>query len=247
VVGWTYDPNTHEAMEGNFAVRYDAASQAYVITLPSLGSVTGNFISTSEDDSFWDGYIGLNTSLSIFKPLATNPKIQLTYTSFLDASVTIPHDDTELNYNVDSLFAFGIPTPGSGVPLTGTASYDAYAIGGSPAGPIGGDATLQFDFGAGTLAGHFDPNLVSFDLDTNSPIYTSLGRYDFIDTVFGVGSATFSGGLSHSGTSTVGSFNGLFTGPAAQELMARWIAPYRDPSSQQWSTMSGIWVGKKCC
>ena len=38
-------------------------------------------------------------------------------------------------------------------------------------------------------------------------------------------------------------FNGMFTGPAAQELMSSWIAPYT--LNGQTSTMFGVWVGKK--
>ena len=73
----------------------------------------------------------------------------------------------------------------------------------------------------------------------------SLGTYTFVNTVFGVGHTTFSGDLSHVGFSTLGSFNGLFTGPAAQELMARWSAPYENPDTHAMQEMFGIWVGKK--
>ena len=36
-------------------------------------------------------------------------------------------------------------------------------------------------------------------------------------------------------------------GPAAEELMARWTAPYLNPATNQWSGMYGVWVGRKCC
>jgi len=42
-----------------------------------------------------------------------------------------------------------------------------------------------------------------------------------------------------------GAFNGQFTGPAAQELMARWTAPTLDPNSNTTQQMFGVWVGKK--
>ena len=45
--------------------------------------------------------------------------------------------------------------------------------------------------------------------------------------------------------SALGAFDGRFTGPAAEELMARWTAPYLNPSTQQWKDMFGIMVGKK--
>jgi hypothetical protein len=106
---------------------------------------------------------------------------------------------------------------------------------------VNGTASLQFNFGAGTLAGTFNPTTYSQSSGTE----VSLGTYNFVNTVFGVGSTTFSGQLQHSGTPTLGSFNGLFTGPAAQELMSRWTAPYLNPDNNQWSEMFGIWVGRK--
>jgi hypothetical protein len=65
-----------------------------------------------------------------------------------------------------------------------------------------------------------------------------------VNTVYSVGSPTFSGELSRSGTTERGTFNGLFTGPAAQELMARWTAPIVDPNTKTTSQMFGVWVGK---
>ena len=219
---------------GGFSVRYDAATHGYLIDLPSTGEF--RFVSDSEDASFWHGlnqtgyYDG--TYIDILKPTATNPEIQLAYTSL---GISSGYYSSEFGF-----FAFGLPTASSGVPVTGTASYDAYVAGRTlnSLATISGDATLQFNFGAGTLSGHFDP---VHHLDG---VNTSLGRYDFVNTVFGVGSTSFSGRLSHAGTSSLGAFDGRFTGPAAQELMARWTAPYLPPGSQQWSEMFGVWVGR---
>jgi hypothetical protein len=71
-----------------------------------------------------------------------------------------------------------------------------------------------------------------------------LGTYDFVNTVYGSGGTSFSGQLSTSGISDKGTFDGIFTGPNAEELMARWIAPYLDPISKSQSQMFGVWVGK---
>ena len=157
----------------------------------------------------------------------------MTYTSF---GVSTGYYASEFGF-----VAFGQATPGSAVPVTGTATYDAL-IAGRPLdlnGLIKGNAMFQFNFGAGTLAGHFDPVLEYNGVDTG------LGAYTFTNTVFGVGSATFSGHLSHSGTGTLGGFDGRFTGPAAEELMSRWTAPYLNPTTQQWNEMFGVMVGKK--
>ena len=222
--------------KNGFSVRYDAGTEQYLIELPSIDEFP--LQNSGENASFWSDGTSTgpdsDTGVNIFKPRSTNPEIQLAYTSFGTSS---GYYATEFSF-----FAFGIPTPASGVPVTGSASYNALIVGQTldSGGVIDGDATLQFNFGAGTLSGHLDPVL-----HYNGGLTTDLGSYDFVNTVFGVGSASFSGELSHSGTSTLGAFDGQFTGPEAQELMGRWTAPYLNPTNQQWKEMFGIMVGKK--
>lgn len=216
-----------------FSVRYDGATKNYLIDLPSIPAESV-FDFFGEDSRNWQGFlVGQDPYVDVFKPVSTNPEIQLAYTSFAVANgyYTTPF----------GFVAFGMATPTGGVPITGTATFDAYARGATlnSFAYIDGDATLQFDFGAGTLSGHFEP---VHDLNG---VVTPLGSYNFVNTVFGVGSTTFSGALSHSGINTLGAFDGRFTGPAAQELMARWTAPYLVPGTQQSAEMFGIWVGKR--
>lgn len=141
------------------------------------------------------------------------------------------------------LFAYGVATKLGDVPVTGTASYQAKAVG--RAGEaweynVGGTAELRFDFAAGTLAGHFDPTIDEWTNDVRA-----LGRYSFVNTVFGAGSTKFSGELAHSSLAQLGSFNGMFTGPQAAELMAEWSAPYRNPWTGKDGTITGVWLGKR--
>jgi hypothetical protein len=218
-----------------FSVRYDAATQSYFVDLPSRDEF--RFASDSEDASFWNGFAAIGhyegTVIDVLKPRSTNPEIQLSYTSY---GITTGYYTSDFGF-----FAFGSATPGAAIPVTGTASYDAVIRGRilDDFGRIDGDAAFQFNFLAGTLAGHFDPIL-----EINGAV-TDLGTYNFVSTVFGVGSPTFSGGLSLAGAPSVGAFDGRFTGPAAEELMARWTAPYRNPATQQWKEMFGVMVGKK--
>jgi hypothetical protein len=139
--------------------------------------------------------------------------------------------------------AFGTATPTSGIPTTGSATYDALLRGfaADSRWDVSGTASLQFDFGAGTLVGHLDPIL----LNANGLASVSLGTYTFVNTVFGAGSTTFSGGLQKTGIAQLGSFNGLFTGPAAQELIAHWRAPYVNPDSSTSSEIFGVLIGRK--
>lgn len=224
-------PASSLARDG-FSVRYDAATNAYIADLPSQPA--GAILLFGEDNMFWHGGLqGSGAYFSVFKPSPTNPEIALAYTSY---GISSGYWSSDFGF-----VAFGMATPSSGVPVTGSATYDAHVAGRVLSGPglIGGDATLQFNFGTGSLAGHFDPVL------SLNGVNTALGRYDFTSTVFGSGSTTFSGSLSRTGASSLGAFDGRFTGPAAQELMARWTAPYLNPGSQTWSEMFGIWVGKK--
>jgi hypothetical protein len=141
------------------------------------------------------------------------------------------------------VFAFGIPTAASEIPVTGTGTYSATVQGDSTGGyGIGGEAQLTFDFGAGTLQGWMQPRAYDgwgmlFDLD----------RYEFTQTVFGVGSSSFSGRFNTPDPTAASFFEGGFTGPGATELLARWQAPYRDPYyyPDTWGTMQGIWVGRR--
>jgi hypothetical protein len=139
--------------------------------------------------------------------------------------------------------AFGTPAQASAIPTTGSATYDAIVSGfaADSMWTVGGTATLQFNFGAGTLAGSFNPTL----FNANNGSVSSLGTYTFVNTVFGAGSTTFSGDLQRQGISGLGSFNGLFTGPAAQELMARWRAPYLNPTTNGSSEIFGVWIGRR--
>lgn len=215
------------------SVKFDAASNSYIIGLP--GQPPGAYTSSGAIQGTLFDNVSVGTS-------AGSPSIQFAYTAL---GVADGYYTSALSF-----FAFGSATPASGIPLSGSATYDAAVAGATldfdpshfPSRTIGGTATLQFDFGAGTLTGHFDPIL---NVSWPSSSTTNLGSYTFVNTVYGAGSTGFSGNLSISGASGLGAFGGQFTGPAAQELMARWTAPYLIPGTQQWSQMFGVWVGKK--
>ena len=229
-------------VSSGFAVRFDAARDAYVIDLPS--QLPGRFAASSDEFDAWYGHLVDDVgnrfdepSLNVRKPTPYD----LEYTTFATF-----YDYDFYDYDGDGqfpsgAFAFGNPTASSAIPTTGSAIFDAIVAGFTldTGREVDGTASLQFDFAVGTLAGSFSPFTYS---DTAR---VGLGTYNFVNTVFGVGSTTFSGQLQHAGTSDLGAFNGLFTGPAAQELMSRWTAPYLNPDNSQWSEMYGIWVGRR--
>ena len=224
-----------------FAVSYDAARNRYYMDFPSPSA--GYFFvydASTPNDRYWNGVLAwldqtqLHEEVFVLKP--SNPDLQLSYT-------TLVHYDIYYGDQIPFGFAaFGTATLPSAMPVTGSASYSALVRGGTVngAGGIEGTAALQFNFGAGTLAGQMTANYYPYDgVGDLNP----LGQYNFVNTVYSTGSTTFSGQLSNSAVAGLGSFNGQFTGPAGQELMSSWSAPYTFDGLT--STMFGVWVGKK--
>lgn len=217
-----------------FAVRYDAASNSYFVGLPSYQGASPSKVElTGESSSYYTGLIagsGMNpVAVSFRKPGSTYQYTNLGFVGLLGDFPT-------------SVFAFGQVTPQGSVPVMGTATYLAELSGASfnPSYYIRGSATLDFNFAAGTLSGHLDPDI--YDLSGG---FLSLGQYTFTNTIYSTGSTTFSGSLLNSSNGQTGSFDGLFTGPFAQELMGSWNAGYINPDTKAAETMFGVMIGSQ--
>ena len=212
--------------------RWDDSSKAYEIKLPG----------------------GTFDRLSLDQATSTYENHRAPSGYYISVSKNLPYQYTNLAHHLESqlgrvvgIFAYGIPTAAGNAPTAGSASYSAslYGMPGARSGQGGyemdGDAKLTFNFGAGTLTGYMHPIISDawFEYD--------LGRYDFTQTVYSIGSTTFSGKfiVPGGGSTADSAFSGSFTGPNAAELMAQWHAPFRDPNSNQWSIISGLWIGKK--
>ena len=104
-----------------------------------------------------------------------------------------------------------------------------------------GDVQLTFDFGAGSLAGYMRPRLFN-DWDA---VDRALPQYDFKNTIYSAGANTFSGQLAGPAGTAGSAFDGQFTGPRAQELVAGFQANYVDPFDNVTKTMGGVWLGKR--
>jgi len=226
-----------------FSVRYDASSGLYLMAFPDAALAPFyHYTNDSPNSTWWNGATiepGGNSPASVSVLKSTNPLLPLTYTTLAN------FDTGGMGGGFFGWIAFGTGTPTGGVPSTGSASYAAVIRGSTVynTGYIQGTANLQFDFAGGALTGHLDPEFVSFSGIGEGH---SLGRYDFVNTVYSAGSTNYSGRLSQTGLSGTGSFSGQFTGPNAQELMARWSAPFRSPANAaEESTMFGVLVGKR--
>jgi hypothetical protein len=222
-----YEKGSSGNLSGDgFSVRYDATSGFYIFDLPSTDP--DRFAASNEGVTQWSGSLvddsgGTQvTSFYVHKPT----DLQLTYTTFA--------------FDKDSWMAFGIPTATVGMPVTGTATYSAKLVGDAQGYYVAGTGSFSFDFGAGKLSGYLDP--VLYD---GWGTEFSAGKFDFVKTVYSTGSTAFSGQLANSFFATRGSFDGRFAGPAAEELMGRWQAPFTDPYSLDEGKMFGVFVGKK--
>jgi hypothetical protein len=233
--------------------RYDAATNTYQIAVPDYAPGTlantqyngaAGEVATSSISQVTDGTSSTLQPVHVFLPV---PKAGDTYTYtslgywYGDAG-TGPNGDAAFS---EGIFAYGIPTAASSMPITGSASYAASifamdsAIG--LAFPVLGDAQLSFDFGAGTLSGSMHPQIA----DDFDGIFVDYGVYNFKDTIYSTGSTTFSGKFDVPNLpSADSSFDGQFTGPSAAELMARFFTPFHLSDGRE-GTLSGVWIGKK--
>jgi hypothetical protein len=244
--GGALDAGLAADLTGNVEFRYLAAEQAYEILLPGLvaGRLEPPGTHWSRGDLTVSAVRNGNTPgteqavVSLYRP--TSSDLVLSYTSFGIWDSTVPNPGPH-----SGLFAFGVPTAAGDVPTAGTGIYDALVEGVTTddGAGIGGQAHLVFDFGAGTLSGYMDPRYGDFSVWSDGTTY--LGRYGFTQTVYSAGSTIFSGKFDVLGSTADSFFQGQFTGPQAAELMARWRAPYRNPVTQEWGTMFGIWAGRK--
>lgn len=135
--------------------------------------------------------------------------------------------------------AFGTPTPGSDIPVTGSATFNGFIVGSSDVMvadylyggyvplAVGGTIDLNFNFGGSSLSGSMSPTLFTLDGEQ------SLGTFVFSDTVYSAGSTTFSGRFD-TPLSGDNFFLGRFFGPDAREMGGGWALPIQyDGSSHQ--------------
>lgn len=142
--------------------------------------------------------------------------------------------------------AFGTATPASGVPVRGSASFQGFAVGEADIKDTGwgfstthleGPVKLDFDFAAGSLSGSI---ALGTACDCSNDVAT--GTIAFSNTVYSRGSQTFSGSFA-TGVTGINSFDGRFTGPAAEELIGSWSLPFlfAGTTHQAW----GAWIAKR--
>ncbi|GAA5051820.1 hypothetical protein GCM10023208_12070 [Erythrobacter westpacificensis] len=193
----------------------------------------------------------------VLRPADDNPELALTYSSLLAFEYRsldrLTYFDVEQGY-----VAFGQLTPADAIPRTGQATYGALLYGQSDNTTMsngrGGNyevtGTGQFvvNFGAGTVGGSLSPWLY----DPIAGTLTQLGDYTLetgqitYDNSEFFPDPAFFGGIAGPNTpsGSGGYYQGQFTGPNAEELIARWFAQTVDPVSGGQLDIFGAAVGK---
>lgn len=227
-------------------IRYDAGQNRYEIKTAAFdwsalldppdpsGGQPNSYFNVAGQPTGWFGILAQHRS--------PDPDRKYRYSNLASWKAASRSADVERDF-----VAFGAPTPASGIPLTGGASFVGFASGTADvpndgwgpiaATPLDGTVRLNFDFGAGALSGSL--GLASAcDCVTNF----SLGTLSFTNTVFARGGQTFSGSFASAATGA-NAFAGRFTGPAAEELIGSWTVPFLFEGATHQA--SGAWIAKR--
>jgi hypothetical protein len=223
-------------------IHYDATQRVYQIAFPGgtpapLSPAPGIVIPPTSPVMEWvAGDLALRTYV---RSLSTDPQYKYLYSSLADWRSGAPRGS----------IAFGIATPAGAVPTTGSASFSGLVSGftnelvdygtdwGKFRASLEGTIQLSFNFAAGTLSGNLSPVVYGYDRVAIPPLA-------FTNTLYAAGATTFSGSFA---TALPGpnSFDGRFTGPAAEELIGDLRFPYTSPIDSKTYDAAGAFVAKK--
>lgn len=228
---------------GTVAIRYSVADQAYLVTLP--GFAEGKLAS---DSKVLDRSTGSPIGPTVTLP--TDLGSSMTYAtiaSWWSRAPSSTGEDFAYGY-----LAFGKPTAGDAVPITGSASFTGQFAAVSDAAfsranegfvtPIqaGGPVSMMVDFAAGTLRGTLTPKI-----SCDNCFESYLPAIAFNATLAGAGANGFTGSFT-TGVPGANSIVGLFVGPAAQENIARFQLPVVDPYGIDGIYhLTGVWATKR--
>lgn len=244
--GMTYNPAS-----GSYT--FDIAPPALIsnwgLDLSGLSFGTNNLVAAKSNARFnvYEKQIGDRTlRLTTYRPGSGNDQLALTYTSFAKVEISWPVSAGRESA-FEAYLPYGVVTPNSQMPLTGTASYAGRLFGTAASqhdftsnwsGPrpvdfydLSGSAGFLADFGAGTL------------VTTLSP--TGVNRTTGATRNFGDFSLTYTFPV---GSGRIGSpdyQSGAFFGPTANEVGVTFRIPVRNSSGSDDVVLSGVAVGKR--
>lgn len=258
--GWQHDYTTNTAGSSNLrdaenlTIAYDPATRSYQVSAPVAGS--GTIMQTGAVANY-ESYAGIPAfpadpsnkgptayccnTLSL--TTADQPQSRYRYASFVGLYATQPAS-SDLDSIAYGIFALVQPTKPGDVPTTGSARYSGDVVG-HFAGDAGatwleGKSIFEFDFALARLSGSLDLNVVCMMGCLYDPV-----TYTLTNTQFTQGATTFSGNLATAGAPSEGTFSGLFAGPEAAEMAARFLMPFYHPEQKQWVDAGGAIIGKR--
>ena len=160
-------------------------------------------------------------TLQLLIPGSSNSLLPLSFTSVgnWSAGAQSPTDPTKSDQNY-GLFAYGVPTLASAVPRTGTVRYRGFVFDGynTP-----GELDLTIDYATGQVQGSVTPTF-----NDGAGGISSLMKFPF-SGVLPAGTSAFRLTFPVDSPSRTGTLDVQLTGPAAEELMARWSATVVNP------------------
>ncbi|MBV1688710.1 transferrin-binding protein-like solute binding protein [Novosphingobium sp. G106] len=252
--------STFDAYGSGITLAYDAGAGSYTVndaTNPPAFLPAQQTENTSAFRTFANSNAASagTYKLTLFNPGAGNTTLALSFVSYglLESTQQISTTNADIYYRP---FIFGLQTPTSGIPTTGTVNYTSVVDGywvrrrslvtltqGYADLRLSGTATFSIDYVTRTVT-------VSLQLDGTDLLPTSisgslgtinLGTFTGTSTI-ATGTSTFSGTLAGNGFS--GTFSGALFGSSASEagLAFRIDDGDANPSSRQ--HVAGVVVGK---
>lgn len=220
-------------------VAYDAPTQTYTISTNGRSQSFGpqNRVAPPSPnlDTFDRTAGNVDDTLALYKPGLVAPALSLTYASYGAWQQSIDNGNSVDAKQV--YFVYGIRTPSTDLPRTGTASYATLVDGfwTDPQGlySIGGSSSFSADFANAKIA-------TSMNLTGTSVLNGTTRAFGFLNGSGTIASdASFSGTLS-GGAGYNGTIDGLFFGPAAAEMGGAFSV-----TNNTGGVLTGAIVGKK--
>lgn len=227
---------------GQPSFRYDSTTDVYEAKLPggsweTLQSMYPENAATTRTDAQADSGAEFHFGREWISDS------DLTYVYSTIASYFAPND-------VFGWLAVGVPTPSSGLPNDGSATFNGILAGqadynvddgwgGAYPTWVGGTVTLNFDFGTSRLSGSIDPTI---SLDAYGATWESLGEFTFKNGVYSAGAYS---GQFNSPVSGLNGFYGQLTGPHGEELIGAWALPFHYSRDDKDHQAMGAWVAKR--
>lgn len=255
--GWQFDytggqgPLTNSQLSEEAGATYMAGSSSYQLTIPLLGTNTlyQTFTATDRPEIGGTAYIGTTaaspaaaqsgTDLLVLRPGSGTP---YTYASLV-SWYTVQELGGGLFRNSYGVLGLAQPTAAAGIPASGARRYSGTVLAHieRDAGSfVIGTIMIDADFTAGTLSGSLTLQHVCF-MGCSYPTVS----YPLSNFVYTRGGTEFSGVTTAGGAPGQGSFSGRFAGPAAEEMVVSFRAPYRDPDRNIQVSISGVALARQ--